>query len=101
MLREDTWIAEKIIKYFPDKNILFNKKFNVRKPDIWFKDFDEGDHEDYDTDDEKEREDMFKRHNFITIRCNLNDPVFDINNFLSEINSYVTKLRKKSGGWGD
>ena len=38
---------------------------------------------------------MFKRHNFKIIRCNPNDPVFNINKFLGEINSYVTKLREK------
>ena len=49
-----------------NKNIALNKKFNNRKPDIWFKDYniiievDEGNHENYDSDDEKEREDMFK-----------------------------------------
>ena len=97
MVREETSIAEKIIKNIPDENIVLNKKFNGRKPNIWFKDFsftvevDEGDHEDYDTDDEKEREEQ----NFKTIRCNPNDPVFDINKFLGERNSYVTKLTRK------
>ena len=47
------------------------------------------------THDEKEREDMFERHNFKTIKCNPNDPGFDINKFLSKINSYVTKLLEK------
>ena len=70
MLQEETSIAEKIIKLFPDENIVLNKKFNHRKPDIWFKNYniiievDEGNHENYDSDDEKEREDMFKNHNF-------------------------------------
>ena len=45
----------------------------------------------------KKKEDMFKKHNFKTIKCNPNDPGFDINKFLGKINSYVTKLRKKSG----
>ena len=31
-------IAEKIIKLFPDENIVLNEKFNGRKPDISFKD---------------------------------------------------------------
>ena len=101
MVRKATSIAEKIIKHFPHENVVLNKKINSRKPDIWFKDLnfivevDEGNHEDYDTDDEKEREDMFKRHNFKIIRCNPNDPEFDINKFLCKINSYVTKLRQK------
>ena len=69
MVHKETSIAEKI-KLFPLKNIVLNKKFNNRKPDIWFKnnniiiDIDEGNHENYDSDDEKEREDMFKNHNF-------------------------------------
>ena len=49
---------------------MLNKKFNNRKPDIWFKndnliiEVHEGNHENYDSDYEKEREDMFKKHNF-------------------------------------
>ena len=70
MVREKTSIAEKIIKLFPHKNIALNKKFNIRKSDIWFKNYnfiievDEENHENYDSDDEKERENMFKKHNF-------------------------------------
>ena len=70
MVRDETSIAEEIIKHFPNENIVLNKKFNNRKPDIWFKnhnliiEVDEGNHENYDSDDEKEREDMFKNHNF-------------------------------------
>ena len=65
MVPEETSIAEKIIKLFPDENIVLNKRNYGRKPDIWFKDLhftvkiDEGNHENYDTDNEKEREDMF------------------------------------------
>ena len=61
MFLEETSIAEKIIKLFHKEN---------RKPDIWFKDnniiidADEGNHENYDSNDEKEREEMFKNHNF-------------------------------------
>ena len=60
MICEETSIAEKIIKLFPKENIELNKKFNNRKPDIWFKNYiiievDEGNHENYDLDDEKER----------------------------------------------
>ena len=71
---EETSIAEKIIKLFPKENIVLTNKFNNRKPDIWFKDYniiievDEGNHENYDSDDEKEREDMFKNHNFKIFR---------------------------------
>ena len=74
MICEETSIAEKIIKLFPKENIVLNKKFNNRKPDIWFKnhnliiEVDEGNHESYDSGDEKEREDMFKNHNFKNFR---------------------------------
>ena len=70
MVREDTSIAEKIVKLFPHENIVLNKKFNRRKTDIWFKNYnfvievDEGNNEKYDSDDEKERENMFKKHDF-------------------------------------
>ena len=59
MIREEASIAEKIIKLFPRKKIALNKKFNHRKPDIWFKTYnlitevDEGNHEKYDLDDKK------------------------------------------------
>ena len=57
------------IKLFPHKDIVLNKKFNSRKPDIWFInhnfiiEVDEGNHKNYDSDDEKERENMIKKHN--------------------------------------
>ena len=101
MIWEETSIAEKIIEPFPKENIELNKKLNNRKPDIWFKDHDiiikgdEGNHENYDSGDEKEREAMFKKHNFNIIRCNPNDPNFDLFKFLGEINLYVTELGKK------
>ena len=62
---EETSIAEKIIKLFSDENIALNKKFNNRKPDMFFQnhnliiEVDEQNHENYDSDDEKEREAMF------------------------------------------
>ena len=40
---------------------------------------------------------MFKRYNSKTMKFNPNDPGFDINKFLGKINSYVRKLREKSG----
>ena len=98
MVREETSIAEKIIKLFPNENIVLNKKFNNRKPDIWFKnhnliiEVDEGNHENYDSDDEKEREDMFKKHNFKTFPCNPNDPNFDLFKFVGKIDLYMSKL---------
>ena len=70
MIREEASLTEKIIKLFPKENIELNKKFSSRKPDIWFKDHDiiievdEGNHENYDSNDEAEGEDMFKKHDF-------------------------------------
>ena len=70
MVWETTSIADKIIKLFSNENIVLNKKFNNREPDIWFKNSDltieveEGNHENYDSNDEKERKDMYKKHNF-------------------------------------
>ena len=60
MVWEETSIAEKIIKLFV-QNIVLNKKFNNREVDIWFKnhnliiEVNEGNHESYDTDDEKRK----------------------------------------------
>ena len=90
------------MKLFPKENIMLNKKFNNRKPDIWFKDnniiieVDEGNHENYDSDDEKEREDMFKNHNFKIFWCNPNNPEFDLFKFLGEIILYISKLREEN-----
>ena len=72
LIQEETSIAENIIKLFPNENIELNKKSNNRKPDIWFKNHNltievvEGNHENYDTDHEKEREGTFKKYNFKT-----------------------------------
>ena len=101
MVREETSIAEKIIKLFPDENIVLNKKFNNRKLDVWFKDrdtiveIDEGNHESYDTDDEEERKKMFKKHNFKIFPCNPTDPSFNTPTFFGEINSYIKNLCEK------
>ena len=81
---------------------MLNGKFNNRKPDIWFKDnniiieVDEGNHENYDLDDEKEREYMFKNHNFKIFQCNPNNPEFDLFKFLDEIILYISKLHKEN-----
>ena len=81
---------------------MLNKKFNNRKPDIWFKnhnviiEVDEGNHENYDSDDEKEREDMFKKHNFKFFRCNPNDPNFDLLKFLGEMNLHISTLHEEN-----
>ena len=80
---------------------MLNKKFNNRKPDIWFKnhnviiEVDEGNHENYESDDGKEREEMFTKHSFKTFQCNPNDPIFDLFKFLDEINLHISKLREK------
>ena len=62
MVGEETSVSEKIIKLFTHENI-----------DIWFKNYniiievDEGNHANYDSGDEKEREDMFKNHDLKNI----------------------------------
>ena len=98
MVWEETSIAEKIIKLFPNENIVINEKFNNRKPDIWFKnqnltiEIDEGNHENYDWDYEKEREDMFKKHDFKIFWCNPNDPNFDLFKCVGKRNLHISKL---------
>ena len=57
---------------------------------------DEENHENYDSDDEKKREDMFKKNNFKIFRCNPNDPEFDLFKFQGEINLYISTLREES-----
>ena len=102
IVQEETSIAEKVKKLFPHEDIVLNKKFNNRKPDIWFKnhnliiEVDEGNHENYDSDNEKEREDMFKKHNFKIFWCNPNDSNFDLFKFLSEINLHIPTLREEN-----
>ena len=102
MVQEETSKVEKIIKLFPDENIVLSKNFNGRKPDIWFKnrnlniEVDERSHENYETDDEKEREEIFEKHNFKTFRCNPSDSNFDLFKFLGEINLDILKLREKN-----
>ena len=101
MICEETSISEKIIKLFRKENIVLNKKFNNRKSDIWFKDnivieVDEGNHENCDSDDEKERGDMFKNHNFKIFRCNPNGPDFDLFKFLDEMILYISKLHEQN-----
>ena len=68
---------------------MLNKKFNNTKPDIWFKNHnliieaDEGNHENYDSGDEK-------------VKPNANDHNFDLFKFLDEINLNISKLRKQN-----
>ena len=101
MVREETPITEKIIKLFPHENIVLNKKCSNRKPDIWFKNHnliieaDEENHENFDSDDEKEGEDVFKKNNFKILRCNPNDPNFDLFKVLGKISLHISKLCNK------
>ena len=59
-----------MVRTFPNENIVLNKKFNNRKPDIWSEnhnfiiEVDEGTHENRNSDDGREREGMFEKHNF-------------------------------------
>ena len=92
MIWEEPSIAEKIIKLFPKVNIELNKKFNNRKSDIWFKNYNII----IEVDDEKEREDMFKDHNFKDFWFNPNDPNFDLFKFLGETNLYISKLHEEN-----
>ena len=57
---------------------------------------DEGNHENYDSDDEKGREDKFKNHSFKIFQCNLNQPEFNLFKFLGKIILYVSKLREEN-----
>ena len=81
---------------------MLNKKFDNRKSDIWFKnhnliiEVDEGNHENDDSDDEKEREDMFKKHNFKIFWCNPNDINFDLFKFLRKISLHILELHEKN-----
>ena len=94
MICGETSISEKIIKLFPLENIVLNKKFNNRKPDIWFKSYnfiievDEGNHEIMTQ--------IMKKKNFKIFRCNPNDPEFNLFKFSSEIILSISKLREEN-----
>ena len=81
---------------------MLNKKFNNRKPDIWFKnhnliiEVDEGNHENYDSDGAKEKEDTFKKNSFKIFWYNPNDPNFDLYKFLGETNLLISTLREEN-----
>ena len=87
MAGEETSISEKIIKLFTHENF-----------GIWFKNYniiievDEGNHGNYDSDDEKERKFMFKNHFFDEIQMIL---TLIFLNFSGKINLYVSKLHEK------
>ena len=80
-----------LIKNLITENQIFGYNFIVE--------VDEGNHENYDSDDEKERENMFKKHNFKIIRCNPNDFLkffkIDLLKFLDETILYISKLREE------
>ena len=63
MVREETAIAKKIRKLFPHEDIVLSKN---RKPNIWFPNHNfiievgEGNHENYDSDDEKKEKTCLK-----------------------------------------
>ena len=57
---------------------------------------DEGNHENCDSDDEKEREGMFKKNDFKIFQCNPNDSDFDLFKSLGEINLYLLTLREEN-----
>ena len=78
------------------KNLITENQICGLKNHIFTIEVDEGNHENYDSDDEKEREDMFKKHNFKIFWCNPNDPNFDLFKFLGEINLHISELRKKN-----
>ena len=57
---------------------------------------DEGNHENCDSADEKEREGMFKKNNFKIFQCNPSDSEFDLFKSLGEINLYISTLREEN-----
>ena len=64
MICEETSIAEKIIKLFSRENMVLiteNQIFGLKIINFIIE-VDERNHENYDSDDEKEREHMFKKH---------------------------------------
>ena len=78
------------------KNLITENQIFGLKIIIFIIEVDEGNHENYDSDDEKERKDMFKNHNFKVFWCNQNDPNFDLFKVLGKINLYVSKLHEKN-----
>ena len=97
-----TSIAEKIKNIFLHENTVLNKTFKNRKPDIWFKnhhktiiEVDEGIHKNYDSDDQKEKEDMFKDHSLKIFWFNPNDFNFDLFKSADKINLYISTWSKK------
>ena len=105
MIREETSIAEKIIKLFPHEDIVLNKKINNRKPDIWFTNYNiiiwllrlmKETMKIMTQMMKKKREDMLKKNNFKIFWCNPNDPEFDLFKFQGEINLYTSTLREEN-----
>ena len=80
---------------------MLNKKFNNRKSDIWFAnhnfiiEVDEGNHENYDSNDEKKEKTCLKKYNFKIFWRNPNDLDFDLFRFLGKINLHISALREE------
>ena len=79
-----------LIKSLITENQIFGFGYNL------IIEIDEGNHKNYESDDEKETEDIFKKHNFKIFRCNPNGPHFDLLKFLGKINFHISKLRKEN-----
>ena len=101
MVREETSIAEKIIKLFPHKNIVLKKKlmtenqrFGLKIITLLLKLMKEI--MKIMTQMIKKKEDMFKKHNFKNFWCNPNDPNFDLFKFLGKIHLHISKLHGKN-----
>ena len=101
MVWEETSIAEKIIKIFPNENIVLKKNlitenqiFGLKIKILLMKLMKEI--MKIMSHDEKERKDMFKKkHNFKIFWCNPNDSNFDLFKFVGKINLHISKLRQK------
>ena len=101
MVREETSIAEKIIKLFPHKNIVLKKKlmtenqrFGLKIITLLLKLMKEI--MKIMTQMIKKKEDMFKKHGFKNFWCNPNDPNFDLFKFLGKIHLHISKLHGKN-----
>ena len=101
MVREETSIAEKIIKLFPHKNIVLKKKlmtenqrFGLKIITLLLKLMKEI--MKIMTQMIKKKEDMFKKHSFKNFWCNPNDPNFDLFKFLGKIHLHISKLHGKN-----
>ena len=106
-LREETSIAEKIKKKFPNENIFLNKKVIKPKNRIFglkiiilplklMQEIMEVMRQVM-----KKKENMFKKHNFKNFWYNSNDSNVDVFKFASKIIYTYQNYAKKSSEWGD